>query len=303
MKPCICKENYKHPNFIDLIKNREYVYDDESYVGNGYIEVYLDYFKIVHLGRYPIDIFITSYENVWNVGYLHRFCFENDTNFNRLTSSELMRQIIELELVSSRLSLRDYVWLEVPDNDIVIIHRVVTDDMLPGLSMRQVYKLWSTIHNANERSSYPRWFLYAMKSFNRDKVYYDKERRRWVVSIPKEYLFTLEVPETYQYYKPSYDNRGLSSEEVSDLMKFIQVNNSWENMYDNLHTKNRVVFKYYQMYTDTRTGTVWAIEFRDIMNSKNTYDEGKLFLRTERDYDFKEEIYKFLNQEGRNMEG
>lgn len=85
--------------------------------------------------------------------------------------------------------------------------------------------------------------------------------------------------------------QGLYPEEVMDLMKYIQENNSWQNMYDN-YRKGREIPKYYTMRVDTRTGTVWSITFDHLI-----YDRCEKSFRTEQNYNFKEAIYEFLDRE------
>ena len=87
---------------------------------------------------------------------------------------------------------------------------------------------------------------------------------------------------------------GLYSEEVMELMNYIQKNNSWQNMLD-CHNRHREIPKYYIMRVDTRTGTVWSIEFDHLIYEK----ENKKF-RTEQDYNFKDTVYEFLDRERKN---
>jgi hypothetical protein len=88
--------------------------------------------------------------------------------------------------------------------------------------------------------------------------------------------------------------QGLYPEEVAELMNYIQKNNSWQNMLD-CHNRHREIPKYYTMRVDTRTGTVWSIEFNHLIYEK----ESKKF-RTEQDYNFKDTIYEFLDRERKN---
>lgn len=84
---------------------------------------------------------------------------------------------------------------------------------------------------------------------------------------------------------------GLYPDEVMDLMKYIQKNNSWQNMYDN-YRKGKEIPKYYTMRVDTRTGTVWSITFDHLI-----YDRCEKSFRTEQNYNFKKAIYEFLDRE------
>lgn len=84
---------------------------------------------------------------------------------------------------------------------------------------------------------------------------------------------------------------GLYPDEVMELMNYIQENNSWEH----IHTDGREITKYYTMRVDTRTGTVWSITFDNLAYSKTNKS-----FRTESNYDLKDEIYKFLNENRRD---
>lgn len=92
---------------------------------------------------------------------------------------------------------------------------------------------------------------------------------------------------------PHDKSKGLYPDEVSELMKYIQENNSWENMYNSVFEKNRVVPKYYELTVDTRTGTAWAVKFRQCVNG----DKDEITLRTEKGYLLKDKIYEFLDKE------
>lgn len=86
---------------------------------------------------------------------------------------------------------------------------------------------------------------------------------------------------------------GLNSEEVKELIEYIDKNHSWKNMYD-IYKKNpkQKIIKYYSMTVDTRDGTVWQITFYNLINNGNT-DE--ITFRTERGYKLKDKVYKWLN--------
>jgi hypothetical protein len=85
--------------------------------------------------------------------------------------------------------------------------------------------------------------------------------------------------------------QGLYPEEVAELMNYIQKNNSWQNMLD-CYNRHREIPKYYTMRVDTRTGTVWSIEFDHLI-----YDRTSESFRTEQNYNFKKAIYEFLDRE------
>ena len=86
-------------------------------------------------------------------------------------------------------------------------------------------------------------------------------------------------------------DKGLNFKEVSELITYIQENNSWENMYEN---RNRKIIKYYKMFVDTRTGDVWKIEFYSITNKGHTPDP--MSFRTENGYNLKDAIYEYLDR-------
>lgn len=91
-------------------------------------------------------------------------------------------------------------------------------------------------------------------------------------------------------------NKGLNTEEVAELVKFIAKNNSWEHLYE-CNQSGRKVPKYYSMSYDTRTNDMWKITFYEV-TGKNC--DGKLdteyVFRTERDYNLKDKIYEWLNE-------
>lgn len=94
--------------------------------------------------------------------------------------------------------------------------------------------------------------------------------------------------------------KGLNSQEVSELIKYIQENNSWENMYKILHgdnPRNRRIIKYYEMVFDTRDGMMWKIIFSNIINGnpKECDKDGEVIFRTEAGYDLKQKIYDWLD--------
>ena len=80
--------------------------------------------------------------------------------------------------------------------------------------------------------------------------------------------------------------------ELPLLMTYIQNNNSWEHMYDAFE-KNRLFPKYYNLDVDTRDGSIWRIEFRDLANIKN--GGIKEAFRTENGYSLYDKVLEFLN--------
>ena len=85
---------------------------------------------------------------------------------------------------------------------------------------------------------------------------------------------------------------GLNSEEVKELIKYIDKNHSWKNMYAILKKNpEQKIIKYYSMVVDTRYGTIWQITFYNLINNGNI-NEGT--FRTEKDYRLKDEVYKWL---------
>lgn len=79
--------------------------------------------------------------------------------------------------------------------------------------------------------------------------------------------------------------QGLTLNEVTELVNYIQENNSWENIFHALEN-NRPVIKYYQMYFDTRSGEMWKIKFHDS-------DEDTEFRDSPT---FKQDIYNYLDR-------
>lgn len=85
---------------------------------------------------------------------------------------------------------------------------------------------------------------------------------------------------------------GLNSEEVKELIEYIDKNHSWKNMYTILKKNpEQKIIKYYSMVVDTRYGTVWQITFYNLINNGNI---NEVTFRTEKDYRLKDEVYKRL---------
>lgn len=82
----------------------------------------------------------------------------------------------------------------------------------------------------------------------------------------------------------------MNSQELKDLLDYIQKNNSWEYMSE-AFDKDRYVFKYIDICYDTREGTtakehhVWSITLRQSNNEFITFQEDEI-----------KEIYKFLDK-------
>lgn len=81
--------------------------------------------------------------------------------------------------------------------------------------------------------------------------------------------------------------KGLSPQEVAELITYIQENNSWQNMMD-VTKRNRRVIKYYDMTVDTRTGEMWDIQFRRSGNTPIRFTTGS--------GTFKQDIYAYLDE-------
>ena len=82
----------------------------------------------------------------------------------------------------------------------------------------------------------------------------------------------------------------MNSQELKDLLDYIQKNNSWEHMAE-AFDRDRYVFKYIDICYDTREGTstksypVWSITLRQSRNECITFQEDEL-----------KDIYKFLDK-------
>jgi hypothetical protein len=95
--------------------------------------------------------------------------------------------------------------------------------------------------------------------------------------------------------KEPENKRGLNPEECAELIKYIQQNNSWENMYDiferNRNVSRRII-KYYSLRFDTRTGDMWVIIFG---TGDNTHS---IQMGPGEDHDaFKKKIYDYLDED------
>ena len=80
----------------------------------------------------------------------------------------------------------------------------------------------------------------------------------------------------------------MTLEEYSKLLLYIQKNNSWNEMYEVIETRNRRAIKYVDASMDTRDGSIWRIEFRSVVG----HDD--IAFRIDKPEDLKE-IYKFLD--------
>jgi hypothetical protein len=89
---------------------------------------------------------------------------------------------------------------------------------------------------------------------------------------------------------------GLTPQELKDLLEYIQKNNSWDNMYEiiSAHPKRKII-KYVRFSVDTRQGDIWCITFDNLIGAK----ENESTFRTEKDYNLKDKIYEWLNEEKR----
>lgn len=85
-------------------------------------------------------------------------------------------------------------------------------------------------------------------------------------------------------------DEGLTPREVAELMEYVQLNNSWTNLFSLCET-NRPCPKYIDFCVDTRSGDMWSITFRQVANNKET----EIGFRTYTGYSFKEAIYHWLN--------
>jgi len=89
---------------------------------------------------------------------------------------------------------------------------------------------------------------------------------------------------------------GMTYDELCELLKYIEVNNSWLNMYDicSKNPKRRIV-KYVRFSMDTRESDVWNVTFDNIIGGYGGKDP--VTFRTEMGYSLKERVYKWLNEE------
>ena len=104
------------------------------------------------------------------------------------------------------------------------------------------------------------------------------------------YANAQNLKESIDQLKITYD-KGLTPDQVKELMDYIQKNNSWANMYE-CHENGRKTPKYYsmsmRMNADTRDGTVWSITFY-------SHDKDVTF-RTGEGYNLLEKVYEFLDE-------
>lgn len=95
---------------------------------------------------------------------------------------------------------------------------------------------------------------------------------------------------------------GLNSQEVKELMDYIAENNSWNNPLTAAQ-RNRKIIKYYSMTVDTRTNTVWKVDFWGVSNS-NCSEKKVTTFRDEptaiQPLTLKERIYQWLDEEKEN---
>lgn len=81
----------------------------------------------------------------------------------------------------------------------------------------------------------------------------------------------------------------MTLEEYIKLLQYIQKNNSWNEMYEVIETRNRRAIKYVDASMDTRDGSIWRIEFRSIVG----HDD--ISFRVDTPEDLKA-IYRFLDE-------
>lgn len=82
---------------------------------------------------------------------------------------------------------------------------------------------------------------------------------------------------------------GLDYIELQELLKYIENNHSWNKGFDSINRDKKLI-KYVSFQLDTRTCDIWNIKFRNVTKSKETEKE----FRTEKGYNLKDEIYKWL---------
>lgn len=90
-------------------------------------------------------------------------------------------------------------------------------------------------------------------------------------------------------------NNGLTYEELQELLQYIEKNHSWKNMFElnYIQNKKNKIIKYVDFKFDTRDCKIWFVEFYSIIGGN---DDTKKF-RTEKNYNLKEEIYKWLRED------
>ncbi|MEK4139623.1 hypothetical protein NST48_01510 [Paenibacillus sp. FSL M7-0547] len=84
--------------------------------------------------------------------------------------------------------------------------------------------------------------------------------------------------------KDTDDQKGLTIEELSELLQYIEKHNSWKN-----NLKAQRLIKYIDFSFDTRDCTVWKVNLR-------LSGEGTTF-RTEAGYNLKDKVYEHLKGE------
>lgn len=103
---------------------------------------------------------------------------------------------------------------------------------------------------------------------------------------------------------PRGEKQGITFDEYRELLEYVQANNGWENMYLRLckakdegkekEFHKRPFIKYVTSSCDTREGRVWQVGFSGPCSEEHPRSE-PYYFRSERGYDLKTEIYKWLN--------
>ena len=81
----------------------------------------------------------------------------------------------------------------------------------------------------------------------------------------------------------------MTLKDYAELLLYIQKNNSWQDMYEVIETRNRRAIKCVDATMDTRDGSIWRIGFRSIVG----HDD--ISFRVDTPEDLKA-IYRFLDE-------
>lgn len=195
--------------------------------------------------------------------------------------------------IRNKIIKEDLKVLNIKPDDIAVIkadpkHFTYTG-MARGASRRNIY-----IQLFDLLTKFTKYTIMIPKNFMDLDIENDKGFEKIIRNIIR--IYEEKTGKRFKLYESEEDvhsYEGMTKEEICDLVEYIQKNNSWENLYDTIQA-DRVVFKYYDLYTDTRNGKIWGINFREITHGHEVYGKS-FFVRTSNTISFKEAVYKFLD--------
>lgn len=138
--------------------------------------------------------------------------------------------------------------------------------------------------------------LYCV-TYGKDYIRDESKEYRYYILTKKDW----EKPERFQFTTETKVGVGLTNEDVKCLLEYIDKNNSWKHALE-CYERRRKHIKYVRLYHDTRDGSVYAVEFDDIVGDNRKGEESmkpvqfRLDHKTENNVKFMNRIYDWLDE-------